>query len=81
VWTYFYYSYSKPLKRAVGFVFYGPQNPNRVQFDVEHPNTNYLRLIVGGNDANRYPGFNGQFFRISYSNEKGAFVNDFDGLS
>jgi hypothetical protein len=59
VWTFFYFSHSKTLKRSVGFVKYGLVATNRVQFDVEHSTNNYLRLIIGGNDNNRYPGFNG----------------------
>jgi hypothetical protein len=59
VWTYIYYSYSVALGRAVGFTKYGTDTPNRIQMNVKHPETDYLRFILGGKDANRYPGFNG----------------------
>ena len=50
VWTYIYYSYSVPLKRAVGFVKYATDEPKRIQFDVTHPVTNFLRFVLGGKD-------------------------------
>jgi hypothetical protein len=59
VWTYVYYSYSVTLKRAVAFIKYATDEAKRIQFDVTHPPTNYLRFILGGKDQDRYPGFNG----------------------
>jgi hypothetical protein len=42
---------------------------------------NYLRFVLGGNDNNRYPAFNGQFsrpvFRIGY----GAFIDEVSELN
>jgi hypothetical protein len=37
VWTYIYYSHSIPIKRVVGFVKYGTDQPQRIQMDVTHP--------------------------------------------
>jgi len=42
---------------------------------VVHPGTNYLRFILGGRDDDRYPGFNGLFTLVSYSDQKGAFID------
>ena len=40
-----------------------------------HEAVKYLRFILGGNDAGRYPGFNGQFTSVSFSTSN-AFVDD-----
>lgn len=42
---------------------------------VSHPKTSFLRFILGGRDANRYPGFNGLFTRVMYSDKVGAFID------
>ena len=39
-----------------------------------------MRFIVGGNDAKRYPGFNGLFTSVTFSTES-AFVSDVDKLN
>lgn len=31
-------------------------------------------------DNNRYPAFNGVFTKVTYSHEKGAFIETLDGL-
>jgi hypothetical protein len=31
-------------------------------------------------DNNRYPGFNGVFTKVSYSHEKGAFIDSLDAV-
>lgn len=42
---------------------------------VTHPKTNFLRFILGGKDANRYPAFNGQFTKVIYNDQVGAFLD------
>ena len=34
----------------------------------------YLRFILGGNDAKRYPGFNGVFTSVVFTTIGGGFV-------
>jgi hypothetical protein len=75
VWTYMYFSYSADQKRAVAFVKYADGQPIRVPFDVTHPETNYLKFTLGGNDAGRYKPFNGQFTRIYYNDQPGTFID------
>lgn len=36
---------------------------------------------MGGNDAGRYPGFNGIFTKVAYSDEIGAFIDTVDDLN
>lgn len=40
-----------------------------------------MKFILGGRDQERYPGFNGIFTKILYSNEKGAFVDDIENYN
>lgn len=68
VWTFIYYSYSVNAGRAVAFVKYGDAKVERVQIEAKNPVTDYLRLVVGGDDNKRYPPFNGQIYKIFYSN-------------
>jgi hypothetical protein len=42
--------------------------------------TKYLRFILGGNDAKRYPGFNGLFTSVTFSTDN-AYVSDVDKLN
>jgi hypothetical protein len=44
--------------------------------DARTDETRYLKLIVGGNDDGRYPGFNGQFLRLQFLEK---FVDDLNG--
>lgn len=49
--------------------------------NVRHPDIKYLRFTLAGMDSDgKYPGFNGQFKSLTYSIEKGAFVEDLNGL-
>jgi hypothetical protein len=59
VWTYIYYSHSTTVKRSVGFVKYGDTQPIRISMDVSHPIATTLKFILGGQNLNRYPAFNG----------------------
>jgi len=61
VWTYIYYSYSDDKSRALGFIKYGNADFKSIRHDVTHPNTKFVRFVLGGNDEGRYPGFNGVF--------------------
>jgi hypothetical protein len=45
-----------------------------------HEAVKYVRFILGGNDAGRYPGFNGQFTSVSFSTQ-GAYVEDAEKLN
>lgn len=42
---------------------------------VVHPKTDYLRFTVSGSDNGRYPSFNGQFTKIAFNTQKGAFIS------
>jgi hypothetical protein len=48
--------------------------------NIVHPKTDSLRFILGGKDENRYPAFNGQFTKVVYSDENGAFIDDYEEL-
>jgi hypothetical protein len=61
LWTYIYYSYSDDKARAVGLIKYGTDDIKAIRHDVTHPGTKRVKFILGGNDAGRYPGFNGIF--------------------
>lgn len=80
LWTYIYYSYNAELNKAVGFIKYGSQDFQRVVHETTHPLTKYLRFILGGNDAKRYPGFNGLFTSVTFSTDN-AYVSDVDKLN
>ncbi|CAD8140693.1 unnamed protein product [Paramecium octaurelia] len=75
LWTYIYYSYSADSNKAVAFIKYGDQEIKSITHKTTHEAVKYLRFILGGNDANRYPGFNGQFTSVTFSTD-GAFVDD-----
>lgn len=62
MWAYIYYSYSEAKSRAVGFIKYGTDDAIKsIRHDVTHPDTKYVRFILGGTDNKRYPAFNGLF--------------------
>jgi hypothetical protein len=67
LWTFFYYSYSVSNRLAVGFVKYGNGESKKISMSVTHPKTNFLRFILGGKDADRFPGFNGLFTNVVYN--------------
>ena len=46
-----------------------------IGFDVLHPLTKKVRLVIGGTDFKRYPGFNGVIIRITYSDKPGAYLS------
>jgi hypothetical protein len=48
--------------------------------DVTHPVPIKFRFVVGGQDLNKYPAFNGQIQNLVYSLKDGAFVDNLDGL-
>jgi hypothetical protein len=54
-------------KKAVAFAKFGDTEPKSVKMNVLNPKSDYLRFILGGKDDNRYPAFNGVFFRVIYS--------------
>jgi hypothetical protein len=74
VWTYVYYSYSKPGSKAVGIIQYGQSEPQRIQHDVTHPSVSYLNFILAGKQFS-YPGLNGQFTKVNYRLGNGAFID------
>lgn len=45
-----------------------------MDFSVKHPTPQYLRLILGGADLRKYPGFNGLFTRPVIKLGSGAFL-------
>ncbi|CAK56140.1 unnamed protein product (macronuclear) [Paramecium tetraurelia] len=51
-----------------------------VRHDVTHPDTKYVRFILGGTDAKRYPGFNGLFTQVTFDAVKGVFIDTADQL-
>lgn len=62
LWTYIYYSYSTDKNRAVGFIKFGSDDAIKsIRHDTTHPDNKYVRFILGGMDAKRYPAFNGLF--------------------
>lgn len=50
-------------------------------FDVLHPVTKKVRLVIGGTDQKRYPGFNGEIIRIVYSDKVGAYLSSSEQLN
>ena len=75
VWTYVYYSYSADANKAVAFIKYGNDDIKTSVHVTTHTPTKYLRFILGGNDAGRYPGFNGLFTSVTMTSVPGAFVD------
>lgn len=47
---------------------------------MSHPSTKFVRFILGGNDAGRYPGFNGIFTYVTFGAQKGVFIDTVDQL-
>jgi hypothetical protein len=80
LWTFLYFSFSKQVNRAVGFIKYDGSEPKRIQFDVQHPAITYLKFILGGKQFN-YPGFNGQIAKLAYNLGDGAFIDKLDGFN
>lgn len=54
---------------------FGSSPIQSITHNVLHPTTKQVRLIVGGTDNKRYPGYNGIIAKIYFSFEKGAFMN------
>lgn len=54
-----YYSYSFDDNEAVGLIKYGNKDVETITHKTVHARTKYIRFILGGNDNERYPGFNG----------------------
>lgn len=75
LWTFVYYSYSEEKSRAVAHIKYGNENTQSVRIDVDHPDTKFVRFILGGNDEGRYPGFNGIFTSVTFGATKGVFID------
>ena len=46
-----------------------------ISFEVLHPLTKKARIVIGGTDYKRFPGFNGIIIRISYSDKPGAYLS------
>lgn len=69
-----YYSYSSDENKAVAHIKYGNQEIQTKTLPTTHQLTKFLRFILGGNDAKRYPGFNGIFTSVTFSTADGAFV-------
>ena len=46
-----------------------------------HPSIKFLRFILGGKDAGRYPGFNGIFTQVFFSSKEGAFIDKPEDLN
>lgn len=61
LWTYIYYSYSEDKSKAVALIKYGGADIIGEKIEVNHPDTKYVKFVLGGNDEGRYPGFNGLF--------------------
>ena len=61
VWSFFYFSYNKKEKQAVGFQQIGTSGFQRVEFSVVHKKMEgFAKFLLGGKHLN-YPGANGQF--------------------
>lgn len=76
VWTYIYYSYSSEKKKAVAYIKFGENDFKKVEHEVTHPTTKFVRFTVGGTDDKRYPGFNGLLSAIYFSAKKGVFIDN-----
>lgn len=50
LWTYVYYSYSVEKKKAVAYIKFGEDDVKKIEHEVTHPNTKYVRFTVGGTD-------------------------------
>lgn len=81
VWTYVYYSYSADLNKAVAFIKYGEAAAQSAVHATTHPDTKFLRFVLGGNDEKRYPGFNGLFSSVTFSTHVGAYVDSLAELN
>ncbi|CAK59383.1 unnamed protein product (macronuclear) [Paramecium tetraurelia] len=81
VWTYFHFSYSSTINKAVGFVKYSDQEPQSVAFNADHQTIIYLKLIIGGSDLSKYPAINGQFTKATFKIGSAAFIDTTDQLN
>jgi hypothetical protein len=80
VWTYIYYSYSAEKKKAVAYIKFGDTDIQKVEHQVTHPTTKYVKFSVGGTDDKRYPGFNGLLSGIYFSAKPGVFIDNDDDI-
>jgi hypothetical protein len=73
---YLYFSYSGLKNKAVGFL--KTTEIKSVELAFTHDFPQFLRFVLGGNDLNAYPGFNGQFSRPSVKVGTGSFLANAD---
>ena len=59
--TFLYYSYSFDDSETIGLIKYRNKDVETITHKTVHVRTKYIRFILGGNDKDRYPGFNNQF--------------------
>ena len=59
--TFLYYSYSFDDSETIGLITYGNKDIETITHKTVHTRTKYIRFIIGGNDNDRYLGFNDQF--------------------
>lgn len=74
VWTYVYFSYSSTEQQAVSWVKYQREEAVSLSFKVKHEVPSYLRFILGGQEGDQYPGFNGQFSQPVLRLGAGSFL-------
>jgi len=55
---------------------YGNSEIQSIKHEVSHPDTKFVRFILGGNDEGRYPGFNGVFTQVTFGTQKGVFIDN-----
>jgi hypothetical protein len=52
-------------------------DPQRIQWAFAHPNINAFAFWLGGKQFS-YPSFNGQYFRVTFKINPGAFIDSMD---
>ncbi|CAD8143475.1 unnamed protein product [Paramecium octaurelia] len=82
MWYFVMFSYSNPLRRAVGYIAsYGEGNGiYRVELEATHIPPSYIKIIFGGKHLD-YSGLNGQFANIFFDIDAPAFVDGDEALN
>jgi hypothetical protein len=80
LWTYVYFSHSRTAKRTTAFIKYGDAAPQRVAWDLTHPEINYIQFILGGKQFS-YQSIQAQFYKVQFKFAQGAFIDTADNFN
>ena len=76
---YIYFSHHVKLQKSTGFLFH--DGLEKVEMTVIQPTVEYIRLVIGGADLNKYQAFNGQVSRPVLKLGRGAYIANEDQIA